>query len=1030
MTLVKQPITINFSKGLDTKTDPYQIPVGNFSKLSNSVFTRGGRLTKRNGFDALAALPSSASYATTFRGELTAIGSTFQVLSQSLDSWVSKGSLQPMTLGVLPIVRNNLNQSQADSSVAANGLVCTAYTEVNAAGTNTFKYVVADSSTGQNIIAPTALSADATYGAPRVFLLGSYFVIVYTRQITAAYHLQFVAVSTADPTTVKGPTDITTSYTPATTVAWDGVVLNNQLFLAWNGVTSSGITMASVSSSLSVSSTSVKDGSHTATVVGACADPQNNVVWVLYYTTSGTVGYVLALDTTLTVLPNFPAQIISSGTIKNLTGSAYSGSLTAFYETSATNNGNPANFITSKIVTQSSGAVGSAVTVAKGVGLASKAFRISSTIYVLAAYSSSYQPTYFLVNGSSSTSAAPIVVAELAYQNGGGYLATGLPGVTVSGSTAQTTYLFKDLIQAVNKNTNVPTGSQTAGIYSQTGVNIASFTVGTSDLASVEIGNNLNVTGGITWAYDGFQPVEQNFLVYPEALVSTANASTGGHLAAQVYFYAGTYEWTDQQGNAFRSAPSIPIKVDLTGAGTSTSTVTIVFPCLRLTYKTTNPVKLVLYRWSTAQQSYYQVTSIAAPTMNDTTADAVTYVDTLADATILGNNLLYTTGGVLENIGPPSFRSVFAFDDRMWGIPSEDPNNLWFSKQVLEATPVEMSDLLTKFVAPGLGAQGPTGELNCGAPMDDKAILFKSHALYYINGTGPDATGANDQYSEPIFITSTVGCSNQNSIIFVPQGLMFEFSSESGNQIWLLGRDLSTKYIGAEVEALTQNAAVTSAVNIPGTNQVRFTLSSGVSVVYDYYYEQWDTFASGPSAVSSTLYRGAHAYIDSFGRAYRQSSNSYLDGTSPVLLSLATGWINIAGVRGYQRAYALYLLGTYYSPFRLVCSIAYDYNEDPIHFAIVNPTNFAPAYGSPQPDGTATAYGADSPYGGPGNVLNWRIFFKKQRCSSFKVYIQEIYDPAYGVQAGQGLSLSGMTALVAIKSGYKTISARHTVGAK
>ena len=31
------------------------------------------------------------------------------------------------------------------------------------------------------------------------------------------------------------------------------------------------------------------------------------------------------------------------------------------------------------------------------------------------------------------------------------------------------------------------------------------------------------------------------------------------------YFYQVTYEWSDSQGNLFRSAPSIPISVTTTG---------------------------------------------------------------------------------------------------------------------------------------------------------------------------------------------------------------------------------------------------------------------------------------------------------------------------------------------------------------------------------------------------------------------------------------------------------------------------------
>ena len=236
----------------------------------------------------------------------------------------------------------------------------------------------------------------------------------------------------------------------------------------------------------------------------------------------------------------------------------------------------------------------------------------------------------------------------------------------------------------------------------------------------------------------------------------------------------------------YRSSPSIPVMITTTG---STSSNTIIVPTLRLTYKVENPLKIVGYRWSTAQQNYYQFTSISMPTLNSTGTNTVTIVDTLSDAEILGNNLLYTTGGVVENIGPPAFSNITLFDDRLWGVTGEDPNLLWFSKQVIESTPVEMSDLFTLYVAPTISAQGSTGPITALSTMDDKLIIFKRDAIYYINGTGPDNTGSNNQYSASIFITATVGCSNQKSIVFTPSGLLFQ--SDKG--IWLLGRDFIDK---------------------------------------------------------------------------------------------------------------------------------------------------------------------------------------------------------------------------------------------
>src|SRR5437868_1369793 len=140
-------------------------------------------------------------------------------------------------------------------------------------------------------------------------------------------------------------------------------------------------------------------------------------------------------------------------------------------------------------------------------------------------------------------------------------------------------YLFKDLIAAANKDTAVPSGTQTAGIYSQTGINLASFTLNSDLLDTSEIGNDLHLGGGFLWMYDGYLPVEHNFFLYPDS-VEVATSTTAGSMTPQRYFYQATYEWADNQGNIFRSAPSIPVSftiltapVSFTGNRTSGSPI-------------------------------------------------------------------------------------------------------------------------------------------------------------------------------------------------------------------------------------------------------------------------------------------------------------------------------------------------------------------------------------------------------------------------------------------------------------------------
>lgn len=1092
----KQNITINFAEGLDTKTDPWQVKPGNFLVLKNQVFVKGGRLTKRFGNRRLPSLPDTTSVnITTFNDNLTAIGTSIHALNESSSTWVSKGSIQPMDVNTLPLIRNNINQIQCDAAVSALGLVCTVYSESNGT-TIDYRYAIADSATGQNIVAPTSIpvTTGTVTGSPRVFVLGNFFVVVFTNLISATYHLQYIAISLSDPTMVTANADIASSYIPSDTVAWDGAVTGVRLFLAYN-TTSGGqsvkvtyLTATNAAQGLGPA-TPTTFSTRKANMVSVCIDETNlasPIIWVNFYRSDTFLGFVLAVDQNLNTVLSETATI-TTGTVLNLASAAQAGVCTLFYEVSNAYSYDasiPTNYINKYTITQA-GVVSSLATVIRSVGLASKAFIVDSTIYFLSAYDSTYQPTYFLINGSSSLQASPIVAGKLAYENGGGYLTLGLPAVSVlDGNNCYVAYLFKDLIAAVNKNTNVPTGTQVNGIYSQTGINLGTFIVGTDNISTAEIGNDLLTTGGFLWMYDGYLPVEQNFFLYPDdvqvntladpaptghvsatTIMSALSSTTGivsgmaisgtnisagtkvetvsgtsiimsesatgtgnatytftGNQSAQEYFYQVTYEWSDNQGNIYRGAPSIPVNVT-TSAGHSSVVVDI--PTLRLTYKVANPVKIVVYRWSVAQPVYYQCTSIVTPQLNDTTIDSISFTDVLSDADILGNNIIYTNGGVVENINAPATSIITLFDNRLWMLDSENKNLFWFSKQVIQNTPVEMSDLLTYFVAPTTAAQGSTGVVTAAAPLDDKLIMFKKNAIYYVNGAGPDNTGNNNQYSQPVFVTSTVGCDDPHSIVFQPDGL--QFRSDKGN--WLLGRDLSTKYIGAAVEAFN-TSVIQSAVNVPETNQVRFTLDTGETLMYDYFYGQWGTFVGVP-AISSTIQQGLHTFLDSSGRVFQEDPDTYVDGSNPVLVSFTSSWLNLAGLQGYMRAYFFYLLGQYYSPHRLMVSVAYDYDPNPVQVSIIEPTNYNQPYGGADVDNgtnSQSPYGQQSLYGGEPRREQWRVFLKKQRCESIQISVQEIYDSSFGVAPGQGLTLSGIDLIYGVKKGFKPMAARHSVG--
>lgn len=1013
MALTKQPVPLNFTKGLDTKTDPYQTTLGTFLNLSNSVFSTTGRLTKRNGYQDLTRLPNTLQTTLTTLGDnLIATGSNLYGYSRATNQWIDKGTVQPVQLDVQSMVRSSTSQTGADSAISSSGLACLVYEDSG----NSY-YQISDITNGQQVVNRTLLATGAIN--PRVTIFSHYFIITFAVLVTSTPTLRYIAIPLMSPTTPLAVQTIASTLS-SIDAGYDTLAIDNTFYIAWSA-TSNTVKIAFISNSLTLSPITTISGD--GDLISLSADTTNFRIYLSYWSAGD--GYTAAFDYNLAQVMAI-TQIITDVSISALSSICGPSIASIYYQnvnSYSYSGGAVSDFVSSLTVTPpgsgtGTGTASSPDVVLRSVGLASKPFKDSNgTTYMLVVYgdtgqspasNDSNESTYFLIDDDGQ------IYMRLAATNAGGYMNSQvLPSVTSLDDDFYVPYLITDFLATVNKGTNLPSGTPVNAIYTQTGINIAKFSIDVTNQQSSQIANALHLTGGQLWEFDGVKPVEHGFHVYPEnAVVELSN--TSGDVSHQQYYYVFTYEWTDNQGMLHRSAPSIPVGID----NTNKDSIDLFIPTLRLTYKdSVNPVRIVAYRWSVAQQNYYQITSISDPVINDPTVDSIAINDSLSDAAILGQTLLYTTGGLVENIAAPASIDSALYGNRLFLIDAEDRNLLWYSKQVIQNTPVEMSDLFTIYVAPTTGAQGSTGPMSAISAMDDKLVIFKKDAIYYVTGIGPDNTGANNDFSNAVFITGTVGCDNPNSIVLMPNGLMFQ--SDKG--IWLLGRDLATKYIGDAVERFNSQV-VLSATAIPGTNEVRFILDNGVTLMYDYYYNQWVTHTN-VNAISATLYQGLHTYLNRYGSVFQENPGSYLDGSVPVLMSLTTSWINIAGIQGLERFYFANLLGTYHSPFTLNVQLAYDYNSSATQAIVVSPDNYSKNYGD------EALWGSGGPWGGgPGNVFSARFFPLRQKCQSFQVTIQEVFDPSIGAEPGAGLSLSGINLIVGMKRGFRTQKASRSFG--
>lgn len=992
MALQKQGVNINFAQGIDTKSDPWQVPMGKLLNLENAVFNSNGLLQKRKGFDDITSTNQIISTLTTLNDALLGNGSNLYEYDVTVDSWQDKGLIQPVSLSITQGIRTDSAITKPSCVVNSVGITCIVWTQ----GSSCY-YQIMDKTTGQEVIAQTQLASGATN--PKVYLLGPHFIITYTI-VDVVPKIKYIAISQVKPSVVTAPADIT-SQLASTSSVYDGVVANNNLYLIWNSSDAGGGVRVGYITFDLVISTSQRASSAACNLATIAVDtvPSTPIIYAYYYeAATTTLKYATYNVYLLPVLAE--TNISTSYNLANLTAYAKNGTGTIYQEVS---NVYPYSSTASNYIqyqtTSNSGTIGSVNKLVRSVGLASKVFLVDSIAYMLVTYAGSLQPSNFLVNQDGQ------VVCRLAYSNATGYLSQ-LPEVSVYNNIATIIYSLKTQLSPVNKTNGATVAS---GFYTIPGINLANFDFSLQQLGQ-EVVHAQHYTGGQLWHYDGVKPTELGFHLWPEDFDATASAAAGS-MTAQQYYYVFTYEWTDSAGNVHRSAPSIPLSITLTAGQ---NTVTLNVPTLRLTAKNgTNSVRIVGYRWSQGQQVYYQFTSVTSPTLNSITTDSVSIIDTLADSSIIGNSILYTTGGVIENICPPANLSTTLYKSRLFLVDAEDTNTIWYSKQIVEQTPVEMSDLLTIYVPPTSQAKGGITALS---NMDDKLIIFKKNAIYYLVGIGPDNTGANNDFTDPVFITSTVGCTNQKSIVQTPNGLMFQ--TDKG--IWLLGRDLSTSYIGADVEAYN-DYTITSANTVPGTNEVRFTLNTNKCLMYDYYFQQWGVFKN-VYATSSLIWENAHTYLSHYGQIRKQSTTSYLDGSVPVVMAFTTAWVKLTQLQGYQRAYYIYLLSNYITPHKLSINIAYDYKTSNAQSSIITPTNYSAPWGS------NVVYGDEATWGGADTPEQWRIFLKTQKCQSIQLSVQEVFDPSIGAVAGAGLTFSGFNTVIGSKKGYPVLKPSQSVG--
>ena len=996
MALEKQISRFGFAAGVDTKPDPLQLQPPQLLLCENGIFVKPGKIKKRPG---TKTLPSqifgttsnivAGQLLTTYQSQLFCTdGTESYSLSTVQQKLVPKGSCESLSITSSSMVGGSEQFRYPDLVVHPSGITVLAYVDSG----STCYYSVYDTNT-QQLLNRTFLAT--TNQRPKTVTVGNYVLIFYQ----VANTLSFVPIPILAPN-VPGTPRVVANDVNANG-AWDITYIGNAATVAYcnNVGGTDNISLRQITSQLTIGSATLIPLSPLGAAVSCCHDVNENV-WVSWWDGDLTPGlgtiYATIYDVILvhvllavTVIDAAAGLATRLGSIVETEPVFGQGILGARASLTYTDDSVPVTY-TSMLDYNGTVSVKAATT--RGVRLSSKPWIVNGQCHHVARYRSTLQSTWFVYTSDGT------LVGQIAPRIGWGFLSaqSRLPEVT---QTSPGVFVLPTLH---SQNITV-TGGQI-----NTNPIIFSTTLDYNVVpTAIEKSFNLHVSGGMLYNYDGASIDEHNFVVFPDDIIdaiSTVGGALGIPVGTAQYQYQVIYEYTDAQGIIHKSAPSSAVQTTVvTASGNTTSSVQLIIPTLRQTNKS-GQVLIKTYRTQANQIIFYLVDT----TVNDMTVDTITIVDVLADSAIIGNEQIYTTGGDLEALAPPAPAILAQYKNRVIVVPSESPYDWWFSKDVIQGQPVEFNDSLYQSVSQ-LG--GPITAIH---QLDANICIFKRNHIFMTAGDGPAPNGTQLDYAPAGFVTADAGCKNQRSIVVIPDGLLFE--SEKG--IYLINRSQQIEYRGSAVEDYVIGSSVTSAVNIPYTTQVRFTMSSGVILVYDWYVNQWAAHTGLP-AVDSTIFQNFYTLMKTDGTILQEDPTSFTDNGAAVHIKLRTPWLTFAGMEGFQRVWRMLVLGSYVDPHKLRLTLAYDYNPDSQYDIYINADQLqTTTYG------TDTPYGIASPYGGDYPREQYRVQLPIQKCEALQITLEDI--PLYPY--GESCSLSGLAFEVGVKKGLYKMKTTRTVG--
>jgi hypothetical protein len=600
------------------------------------------------------------------------------------------------------------------------------------------------------------------------------------------------------------------------------------------------------------------------------------------------------------------------------------------------------------------GTIGTQATFANGLGIASRAFDYSGSVYVntmfalnslaSTAVGASLQNTYFLYREDGSLIGKALAGVASGYENVGVR-----PGVDLTGPAIYSWAGARRRTLEATSGTALPeAGGNSYGSRTLTDITITFDT--NAARRTAQIGRTGYITGAEVLQYDGVRLVECGFNTFAYSFAPADAGVTGGGaaMAAGTYAYKPTFSYTNAQGEKERSTTAAIATVAIAAGASSMSAASADSGPLFTTRKTSPAPAFEVWRTVVdpppGDPPFYRVSSQdPSATTNPnryllSSSPVPAFTDELADTAILSREQNPEGGDVLEVLAPPPATIIIATEARLFlaGVAG-DPDRVWPSRERGDGEIASFHDSLP------IDIPGPGGDITAIWFQDEILYVARETALYALPGRGRDNQGQGSGYGPARIVSADIGAISQESVVLTPHGTLFQ--SRKGWQ--LLDRSGSAVlYVGGAVfDFETETVLATSIAETQ--HHVRILTNQRV-ILWAYPREgaaggsypqqmaaggQWGEWTNG-DGVHACMWQGSHVILTATGPKIQQTSYSALTYG----LDVEETWIKLADLQGAARVRKIQPLGEYRSAFLLRMRVAYNYDPTYVDDVVWTPT--------------------------------------------------------------------------------------------